>query len=346
MSGVTLHDVATAAGVHPSTVSRALDPARVQLVSEATRRRVVDAAERLGYRPDLVARGLKRGRTATVGVIAADLGNPFVTPLLHGIAAALEPVRTLPLIAETQDDHHRFERILDHMLSRRVDAVITTAARTADRAMLEDAARHTPIVVAARALPGSTLPQAVHDDVSGADLAATHLVELGHRRVAQLRGPLDVANFAQRAEGFSARCARAGVFEVPVAEIATRPVYAEGRRLMRSLLASADELPTAVFPHNDLMALGALAALEEAGIGCPDEISVIGYNDTDILDRTAPALTSISYPSRQVGEAAGRMAIALTEGSVPVESVTLPPTLVVRASTGLPRIAMGSATLD
>ncbi len=336
MPGVTLHDVAAAAGVHPSTASRALDPAKEDLVSEATRRRIVAAAARLGYRPHLGARGLKRGRTATVGVVAADLGNPFVTPLLHGIAAALEAVRSLPFIAETQDDHARFERILDHMLSRRVDAIITTAARTADREMLEDAARHTPVVIAARALPGSPLPQALHDDLSGAELAAAHLVELGHVRVAQLRGPLDVANFAQRAEGFSARCTRAGVVEVPVAGTADRPVGAEGRRLMHRLLASDDGLPTAVFPHNDLMALGALAALEEAGLRCPEDVSVIGYNDTEILARTAPPLTSVSYPSREVGEAAGRMAIASTDGSGPVESVSLPPTLVVRASTTPP----------
>ena len=129
VTGPRLDDIAREVGVHPSTVSRALNPDRARLVKPDTRIAVEEAARRLGYRPDMVARGLQSGRTATVGVVVADLGNTFVTPIIHQLAAALETTGIMPVIAETQDDHGRFTRILDHMLGRRVDAIVTAAAR-------------------------------------------------------------------------------------------------------------------------------------------------------------------------------------------------------------------------
>jgi LacI family transcriptional regulator len=126
---VTLEDVARAAGVHYSTVSRALDPDSSRQVNVVTRKRVQGVAKRMGYQKDMVASGLKSGRTQTVAVVVGDLGNPNVPPLLRGIANQLEPAGLMPLIVETQNDPSRLERILDHLLSRRVDAVIVTASR-------------------------------------------------------------------------------------------------------------------------------------------------------------------------------------------------------------------------
>lgn len=332
MSMPTLDDVAREVGVHPSTVSRALNPNRAQLVNPETRKAVEEAARRLGYRPHMVARGLQSGRTATIGVVAADLGNPFVTPIIHGITASLEIGEIMPVIAETQDEHERFSRILDHMLSRRVDAVISLATRAGDRRILEDAARIAPVVIAARPLPESDLPQVVHDDGGGATMAAEHLHQLGHRRVAQLRGPLDVANFSHRAEAFTAACARLGMTEIEVPEMAAVPTIAEGRRLTEALLGREKEPPTAIFAHNDLMAMGTLAALREAGLRVPDDVSLIGYNDLPMMDLVTPALTTIRYPSREIGLAAGELVIEILAGEE-VKNVCLQPALVVRDST-------------
>lgn len=328
----TLDDVAREVGVHPSTVSRALNPQKAVMVNPDTRRAVEEAARRLGYRPHMVARGLQSGRTATVGVIAADLGNQFVTPIIHGITASLEVAEIMPVVAETQDDHDRFARILDHMLSRRVDAVVAVATRAGDRRILEDASRIAPVVIAARPLPGSTLPQVTHDDAAGARMAAEHLYELGHRMVVQLRGPLDVANFEHRAGAFSATAGHLGMREAVVSEIGSRPILDEGRRLMEALLRRRDDGFTAVFAHNDLMAMGALAALRDAGRRVPDDVSLIGYNDLPMMDLVAPPLTTVRYPSREIGVAAGELVVEVLGGSRPA-NVCLEPALVVRAST-------------
>lgn len=327
----TLDDVAREVGVHPSTVSRALNPQKAVMVNPATRQAVEEAARRLGYRPHMVARGLQSGRTATVGVIAADLGNPFVTPIIHGITASLEVAEMMPVVAETQDEHHRFARILDHMLSRRVDAVVAAATRAGDRRILEDASRIAPVVIAARPLPGSTLPQATHDDAGGARLVAQHLYELGHRRVVQLRGPLDVANFEHRAVAFTETARQLGMEEVELPETGVLPNFEEGRRLMEAFLARGEPV-SGVFAHNDLMAMGALATLRVAGRRVPDDVSLVGYNDLPMMDLVDPPVTTVRYPSREVGMAAGELVIEALGGSNPA-SVCLEPVLVVRAST-------------
>lgn len=328
---VTLQDVANEADVHVSTASRALDPANASRVREATRLRIQEAAARLGYRPHMIARGLQSGRTATVAFVAADLGNTFVTPIIHGVAGAIASDGMMPIIAETEDDHHQLTSILDHMLSRRVDAVVVAAARDGDREILEATARIVPVVIAARPLEGSDLPAVVHDDRTGGQIVAQHLADSGHRRVAQLAGPPDVANFPRRAHGFSEEAGRLGLEEIQLSVRAERPVVAEGERLVEALLADIDVLPTALFAHNDLIALGALSALRREGISVPDQVSLVGYNDLPMVEHLTPALTTVRYPSLEIGEEAGRLILDLLAGKTP-DSICLPPRLIVRSS--------------
>ena len=166
-----------------------------------------EAAKDLGYRGDHVAGSLRRRATATVGVIVGDLANPFIAPVIHGIAKALAVEQMLPLIFETQDDSAGdWTWGVNHLLSRRVDAIIVAGARFGDRHVLEAAARFTPVVVAVRGLPGSPLPHVLHDDRAGGAMAARHLIELGHTRLAELRGPMDIGNFVARHEGFRDAC--------------------------------------------------------------------------------------------------------------------------------------------
>jgi LacI family transcriptional regulator, galactose operon repressor len=334
--GVTLKDVARAAGVHTSTASRALDPVTSRRISDETVRRVRRIAEELGYSPDMVARGLKRGRTTTIGVVVADLENPFIGPVIRGIAGSLEDQGFVALVAETLDDQRRFARLLDHLVGRRVDAIITTAARYDDAALLQRAWElGPPIVLAVRTLPNTPLPSVVPDDRLGATLAVDHLYELGHRVCAQLTGALDISSFVDRSRAYDERTAELGMHDVSVAESGRAPNVAEGRRLMELTLAGTAR-PTAVFAHNDLLAVGAIDAIRAAGLHCPRDISVFGFNDGPLADHVSPSLSTIRMPMLELGRKSAEVAIELIEGPVGgATRITFPPKLVLRGSTGL-----------
>jgi LacI family transcriptional regulator len=345
---VTLKDIAESVGVNASTVSRALDPAKSHLVNEATIARVREAAKHLGYRGDHVAGSLRRRATATVGVIVSDLANPFIAPVIHGIAKALSVQQMLPLIFETQDDSDRLTWGVDHLLSRRVDAMIIAGARFDDRRVLEAAAKFTPVVVAVRGLPGSPLPHVLHDDRAGGAMAARHLIDLGHTRLAELRGPMDIGNFVARHEGFRDACIDADVELVEGLGFGSTPIREEGERLAGDLLARhGSSLPTAVFAHNDLMALGALSVFRAHGLVCPRDVSLVGYNNSPTIDQVDPPLTSIAYPGAEVGQAAGSLALQLiARTSRRIPGAVFQPTIMVRESTTPPPTARAHRTVS
>jgi LacI family transcriptional regulator len=334
MPKATLKDIAEKAGVHPSTVSRALDPTKNSLVNAQTRQLVRDVATELGYQTDVVASGLRRGKTNTIGVVVADLANPFIAPVVRGIENNLDGRGQMALIAETQDDHDRLSRALENLVARRVDGIITTAARAGDERLLKKMSKQVPLLLAVRNLPGSGLPAITHDDARGGRLAAEHLLEAGHRRVAQLRGPQDISSFRERGAGFREAILAGEATLLDVSEPVTRPILGEGRRLMRALLDATDTLPTGIFAHNDLMAFGVLEELRSAGLRCPEDVAVIGYNNTIMTEFSAPTMTTIKLPGYEVGRMAADTVGLLTQnGDEDVSSLSLPPDLVARWST-------------
>jgi LacI family transcriptional regulator, galactose operon repressor len=334
---VRLKDVANVAGVHPATVSRALDPGKMWLVRPETRARVQSVARDLGYRGDAVARSLRRGQTTTVGVIVADLSLTFLAPVVRGLTDALERRGFMAVISETQDDHERLRASVENLLSRRVDGIVVTAARLGDGAVLEEVAAERPVVLAVRTLAGTTIPSVTSDDVAGGYLAAKHLAELGHQRIAQLHGPPDVQPFVDRRRGFMHGVEDFGLELVPMDETAIHPTPSEGQRLMRMLLGGGQPRPTAVFAHNDSMAIGALAAIRAGGLACPADVSLIGYNDAPLVEHLDPPLSTIAFHGESIGRFAGELVIALIEeSSSHVASMTFPPELVARASTAPP----------
>jgi LacI family transcriptional regulator len=336
---VTLIDVAELAQVHVGTASRALDPDRAHLVTPSTRERVRAAAEELGYRVNAVARSLRKGSSGLLGVVVADVGNPFLPPMLRGIEQEVRDEGLLLLIAETHDDPESLQTILEHLATRRVDAIILSAARQGDVETVLAAAALMPVVLAVRSLGDRpSLPTVTHDDELGGRLATEHLVSLGHRTLAQLRGPADVSSFAGRSAGHLAVMAESGAMDVTGPDVAVAPTSAEGYRLTRSLLAEAVRQPTAIFAHNDLMALGCVDALADHGLECPRDVSVVGYNDAPLTDHVSPPLTTVRLPSHELGRRAARLALSGLRGEEnPPELTALSPQLVVRASTAAPR---------
>ena len=328
---VTLRDVAAAARVHVATASRALDAETAHPVSRETRARVQRVAEELGYRHHMMARGLRRGFSSTVGVVVADLGNPYTPPVLRGLEHSLERADYMALVAESLDDSQALDRAVGHLLARQVDGLVLLAVRAGDLARVVGWTARVPVVLAVRSLPGSGVPAVTHDDLGGARLAARHLAELGHRRVVQLPGPLDVQPFRDRHDSFAEAAAEAGlsVWAVPAA---SRPTIEEGVRLMEQALADRRRA-TAVFAHNDAMAMGAVRALRAAGLDCPRDLSVVGYNDVPMADCLDPPLTTVRLHGYEVGRRAGKAVLAAIRGlPLPEGDPPVPAELVVRAS--------------
>lgn len=335
---MTLEDVARQAGVHYSTVSRALDPNKAWRVNPKTRAHVEKVARRLGYQRDVMASGLKRGRSQFIGVVVGDLTNVNTPPVLRGIANGLELAGAMALICETQDDSDRLQRVIRQLTARRVDGLVVGAARLGDARLLRQLRRSgIPVVLAVQSVPGLRLPVCAYDDFLGGKLAAEHLIGLGHRRLAQLRGPEDINSCAQRAAGFSRAVADAGAREIPVR--ATAPVGSaeDGRRLMRDLLRQKRAMPTGIFVHHDLMAFGVIQLAAEHGLTAPRDFSIVGYYDVPHAEHSAPPLTSIRVPREELGRAAAEIMLELmaSPGRQPAAR-RLQPSLVVRASTGPP----------
>ena len=328
---VTLRDVAAAARVHVATASRALDAETAHPVSPKTRERVQKVAQELGYRHHMMARGLRRGFSATVGVVVADLGNPYTAPVLRGIQATLEQADHMALVAESRDESQALERAVDHLLARQVDGLILLAARAGDLESILGWTTRVPVVLAVRSLPGSGVPAVTHDDLGGGRLAAEYLAELGHRQVVQLPGSLDVQPFKDRLDGFTEAAAALGL-EAWSVDPAIQPVFDEGRRVMALALADGRPL-TGVFAHNDPMAMGAIRAVRDAGLACPGDVSVVGYNDVPMADCFDPPLTTIRLDGNEIGRRAGAAVLASIRGlAVATSDPPIPAELVVRSS--------------
>ena len=333
---VTLKDVANHAKVHVATASRALDPDRQYMVSAQTRERVRQAAEELGYRVNALARGLRKGFTGILGVIVPDIGNPFLTPLLRGLEQELGTRGFMTLVAETHESSQNLRQICEHMIARRADGIVVSAAHLGDGPFLKKIAKAMPVVLAVRGVSAPDHYTVTHDDVRGARLATAHLADLGHTALAQLRGPEDVSSFNGRTEGYRQIVAERRCRDLSSDETAREPTTQEGKRLAERLLRRGRNRPTAIFAQNDLMAIGALEALSEAGLRCPDDISIVGYNDAPLTKHLTPPLTTVRLPSSELGARAGAMMLAQLNGT-PLKATTellLPPDLVVRESTG------------
>jgi LacI family transcriptional regulator len=336
----TLKDVARLAGVHPGTASRALNAETRPLVNGETARRVLDAAEELGYRPNPIARGLKTSRSYTVGVLIPDLTNPLFPPIVRGIQDRLEEAAYTPLIANTDNDPDRERADFEAMRARHVDGLITATARR-DHGLPADLENVSlPVVLVNRRLDGGARPSVVADDISGVALAVEHLVGLGHRRIAHLAGPQQLSTGYLRLEGFTRAMKATGIEPDPDLILAGEAfVESEGERLCAELLGR-DTGATAIVAGNDLMALGCYHAFRDRGIVCPVEISVVGYNDMPFASWFNPPLTTVHLPHYEIGVRAADLLLEhFLDPEVEPEQVTLEPELVVRGSSAPPRAA-------
>jgi len=347
----TLRDVAAAARVHPATASRALNPETRLLVSEDTARRVAAAAARLGYRPNPVARSLRTRRSHTVGVLIPDLNNPLFPPIVRGLEDKLAAAGYVALLGNTDADANRERMLFEQMRARHVDGFVLATATVHDRMLAEAAAADLPVVLMNRLSQDYSFPSVSVDNEQGARMAVSHLARLGHTRIAHIAGPQEASTGVSRLRGYRDGMAQHGLtVEADLIVYANRYTVEEGSRCCRELLArhgkgqeSAEF--TAIAAANDMLAVGCYAALEETALQCPDDISVMGFNDMPFIDRLRPPLTTVRFPHYQLGtEAAQLLLERINGGEGPVKIMYLAPELVVRGSTASPGLQNGQAS--
>jgi DNA-binding LacI/PurR family transcriptional regulator len=327
----TIHDVATRAGVSKSLVSLALSGSPG--VSEQSRAAVEQAARELNYRANAMARGLVGVRTRRLGVLLSDLRNPFFGDLSSGL---LERSRELgyELVFTTGDREWRFESLaIDAMLELRADGLILAAPQV-DDATIDRAARETAVVVLNRRVESSLCDYVTDDDYAGGRLAAEHLADLGHTRLAHIDGGPG-AGAATRRAGFEAAVRDLGLEQTT--RVVSGSFTEEGGFRGAQKLLSTGASPTAIFAANDLAAIGAVAAVEAAGLAVPGDISIIGYDNSYLSRLRHLSLTSIDQSASDLGRLAiDRIIERIENGRTESIRDVLPPTLVARGSTAAP----------
>lgn len=321
--------------MHPGTASRALNAGTRQLVNAETAARVIAAAEELGYSPNPIARGLKTSRSASVGVVIPDLTNPLFPPIVRGIEDVFREAGYSALIVNTDNDLERERSVIDALRQRNVDGFIIATSRLEHPLIEELAESSAPIVLLNRRMTRADIPTVTSDDPAGISLAVRHLYELGHRNLVHLAGPQNLSTGVARRRAFVQSLTEldldAGEDRITVCDSWSDEV---ARQALSEMFESGPPF-TAVVAGNDLIALGCYQAIADRGLRCPDDISVVGFNDIPFMDKVTPPLTTIRIPHYDIGAQAARLLLdVLHHPGAPARSLVLPVSLVLRASTG------------
>lgn len=328
----TIKMVAKHAGVSTATVSRALsDPHRVQ---DGTRARVERAIEALGYAPNHAAKSLRTLRTRKIVVMVPDVSNPFFAEVLRGAEDAAQAAGYAVLLGDTRDDLDREAQYGDMLLRKEADGLIFLGHRLPPTlAKLVRAQGFAAPIVNGCDFSADFGVSGVHiDNARAAADALGLLLSMGHRRIALLAGPEDSHLTRERIGGVRRAAAVAGVADRLVTLHGDYTIES-GAAMCASLMTQEDR-PTALFCFSDEMAIGALAGAREQGLVCPDEVSIIGFDDIRYARFTDPPLTTVRQPMDAMGKEAVRILLAILDGEVARQWVTLPHDLVARGSTG------------
>jgi len=335
---ITLKQVAEAAGVHASTVSRALNPATRSMVVPEVVERVLATATALGYRPNLMAAGLRTGRSHLIGALVPDIANTVFSPILSGASDRLASDGYSIVVADVGTNPARHLELANQLVARRIDGFILATVSRDDPVVDFCLDQHLPAVLVNRAEERRRISAVVSDDTLGMQLAVDHLVALGHARIGHLAGPEGVSTGFLRRKGFYDALE---VHGLPAGDYPCEPAGAynreEGAKAARRLLDAAPDI-TAIVAANDLLALGAYDVAAERGLPVPADLSIVGHNDMPLVDMVAPPLTTVRISHREIGRAAADLLLQqLTGGESSTRNVVLAPALIVRGSTAPPR---------
>lgn len=336
-----MDDVARAAGVSRTTVSLVLNEKAGAGIPAGTQARVRAAAAELGYRPNALAAGLRRSVTDTIGLISDVVATtPFAGEMLRGAQEAAWVARKLITVVNTEGDPGIEHAGIAEILARRMEGILyaTMYHRIIERPAIP---AEIPVVLLDARLADASLPSVVPDDHAGGRAAVAHLVGAGHRRIGMAQEVGGVPAAIERLQGYREVLAEAGIpFDAGL--IAYGEGNAGGGEAAATALLGRPDRPTAIFCFNDRMAMGAYRAARRLGLTVPDDLSVVGYDDHEVIAAWVdPPLTTVRLPHREMGRWGMEHLLAIIAGAVPADAapvqMRMPCPLVVRASVAAPR---------
>jgi DNA-binding LacI/PurR family transcriptional regulator len=332
----SIKDIARAANVSHSTVSRALHNS--PLINRETSERIQQIAREAGYRASAVARGLVTRRTHAIGVVVTSIADPFVGEVVSGIEETANGNGYSVLLAESNADPDREKKVVESFAERRVDGIVVTSSRVGALYLPLLSEMRVPIVLVNNQHPGEFVYSVSIDNVEGSRDAVRHLIELGHTRIGYIGDQFGYQSDTERFSGYRDALEHAGLDVDPELAIRGDGKPEGGLRAMGALLELA-EPPTGVFCYNDMSALGALHAVRNRGLTVPQDVSIIGFDDLFISSYMQPPLTSVRQPMRRMGLLAMESLLKLMSGQDSPSTITVAAELVVRESTGAARKA-------
>lgn len=327
----TLKEIADVAGVHASTVSRALRPTRPGREPSAEVRRIRALADEMGYRPNFIAAGLRTQRTHTIGVVIPRLADGVIASLCQAIEATATAAGYQILIATPPDEVEPQLRSIDLLQDRQVDGLLITSLHLGHPEMIARMRASGVPTLAVNRTGNDSITAVTADDRTGGRLATEHLLELGHRRIGIIAGPRHASTAWRRTLGYRDALTRAGI-PVDNQLIVHTDFEVEGGIAGANLLLDLPEPPTAIFAVNDTAAVGALGVARDRGLRIPDDLSLVGYNDIPLVGQLPVPLTTVRSPAAEVGvSAVEQLLLGMSGGEMSAR--TLPVELIVRGST-------------
>ncbi|HEX9538519.1 MAG TPA: LacI family DNA-binding transcriptional regulator [Streptosporangiaceae bacterium] len=331
---VSIREVAALAGVSVGTVSNVLN--RPDAVAESTRSRVQAAIKSLGFIRNESARQLRAGRSRTIGLVVLDVANPFFTDVARGVEDAASESGLAVILCNSDDQQAKESRYLELLEEHRVQGILITPVYGADERLARLQRRGTPVVLVDSRSPSRGQCSVSVDDVLGGDLAVSHLLAVGHERIAFVGGPMSIRQVADRRDGAVRALERADGTASDLYVIETPALNVSAGQQAGAALAElpAETRPTAVFCANDLLALGVLQEMTAHRIRVPENVALVGYDDIDFAAAAAVPLSSVRQPRHQLGRSAAQLLIDETLGEQAHQhrQVVFEPELVIRRS--------------
>ncbi|MDJ0042386.1 DNA-binding transcriptional regulator CytR [Pantoea allii] len=332
-AAATMKDVAEKAGVSTATVSRAL--MNPEKVSSATRQKVEQAVAAVGYTAQSVTRNARRNDTQTILLIVPNICDPFFSEIIRGVEIAASKAGYLVLIGDCAHQKPQEWTFLNLMLTRQIDGIVLLGAQLPFDVSPDEQRNLPPMVMAIEFAPEMSLPTVNIDNLTASFVAVNHLLQLGHKRIACLTGPEDVALCQYRLQGYVQALRRSGISVEPTYIVRGDFTFESGVAAMNQLLA-LPQPPRALFCHSDIMAIGAISQAKRMGLRVPEDLSVVGFDDIELSRYCEPPLTTVKQPCFEIGREAVRLLLNELQGhGVHNGSTLLDAELVVRGSTTL-----------